>query len=200
METKRRGLRQRLTNESGCASPSRAVLLYCHYDVQPPGGEEHWTVPVPRFVADELAAALGCRGPDELAFTGHDDGAVLRVRAARRSWFDTAVHQPACPAGFQPHEAAAHRRVTGDRRRITGDRRRANVKAVQQMLGPASAADDTEHLLGPAPRRSGRRRGPVGSRRISNKCVHQCVYGCVHGCVHDLENADHGMHLMPLTC
>src|SRR5664279_3633972 len=90
-------------------------------------------VPIPRFVADELMAALAGKGPDDLAFTGARAGGVLRTRVARRSWFDAAVIESGCPDGFHPHEL----RHTAASLAISAG---ANVKGVQTMLGHGSAA------------------------------------------------------------
>jgi len=106
------------------------------------GGKLEWTdgksskrrtVPVPRFVADELTLALAGKGADDLAFSGERAGGVLRIRIARRSWFDKAVVESGCPTGLHPHEL----RHTAASLAISAG---ANVKAVQTMLGHASAA------------------------------------------------------------
>ena len=60
-------------------------------------------------------------------------GAVLRVRGARRSWFDQAVETSCMPAGLHPHEL----RHTAVSLAVSAG---ANVKAVQLMLGHAKAS------------------------------------------------------------
>jgi len=106
------------------------------------GGKLEWTdgksskrrtVPMPRFVASELAGAVAGKGADDLLFTGERSGGVLRVRIARRSWFDRAVVESGCPEGLHPHEL----RHTSASLAVSAG---ANVKAVQTMLGHASAA------------------------------------------------------------
>jgi integrase len=92
---------------------------------------ERRSVPIPRFLAVELEALLEGKGPDTLLFSS-PLGAVLRNRNARSLWFDaaaTAIGQ----AGLTPHEL----RHTAASLAVSAG---ANVKAVQRMLGHASAA------------------------------------------------------------
>jgi integrase len=92
---------------------------------------ERRSVPIPRFLAVELEALLEGKGPDTLLFSS-PFGAVLRNRNARSLWFDaaaTAIGQ----AGLTPHEL----RHTAASLAVSAG---ANVKAVQRMLGHASAA------------------------------------------------------------
>ncbi|MCU1671780.1 MAG: xerC [Blastococcus sp.] len=89
------------------------------------------SVPLPRFLADELARTVVNRPPDELAFPS-PQGAVLRNRNARAAWFDAAARAVGEP-GLTPHEL----RHTAASLAIKAG---ANVKAVQRMLGHASAA------------------------------------------------------------
>jgi integrase len=91
------------------------------------------TVPIPRFVASELAVAITGKGAGDLVFAGERAGGVLRIRVARRSWFDRAVVTSGCPEGLHPHEL----RHTAASLAVSAG---ANVKAVQTMLGHASAA------------------------------------------------------------
>lgn len=96
-----------------------------------PKSHEARSVPLPRFLVDELAAHLAGRAKRDLLFTTVN-GDVLRNRNARRSWFDrasAAIGQ----AGFTPHEL----RHTAASLAVSSG---ANVKAVQRMLGHASAA------------------------------------------------------------
>lgn len=55
-----------------------------------PTTHERRTVPIPRFLIDDLAIALAGTTRDDLAFPG-SKGGVLRNRTARRSWFDRAA-------------------------------------------------------------------------------------------------------------
>jgi integrase len=96
-----------------------------------PKSHESRSVPVPRFLVDELAQHLAGKGPDELVFTTAT-GAPLRNRNARRAWFDPAATS-AGVEGLTPHEL----RHTAASLAVSAG---ANVKAVQRMLGHASAA------------------------------------------------------------
>jgi integrase len=51
--------------------------------------ERRW-VPVPRFLVDGIAGQVAGKAPDDLVFPS-SVGTVLRVRSARRSWFDRAA-------------------------------------------------------------------------------------------------------------
>ena len=96
-----------------------------------PKNHERRTVPIPRFLADELAPHLHRRQPDDLVFTS-SMGGVLRNKNARRDWFNAATAAIGQP-GFVPHEL----RHTAASLAVSAG---ANVKAVQRMLGHASAA------------------------------------------------------------
>lgn len=79
----------------------------------------------------ELAPHLANRSAEDLVFTSANGG-VLRNRNARRDWFNaaaTAIGEP----GLTPHEL----RHTAASLAVSAG---ANVKAVQRMLGHASAA------------------------------------------------------------
>lgn len=88
------------------------------------------TVPVPRFLAAELAPLLKDRDADSLLFQA-PRGGVLRVRNFRRNTFDPAVSKIG-PAGFHPHEL----RHTAASLAIASG---ADVKVVQMMLGHKTA-------------------------------------------------------------
>jgi integrase len=88
------------------------------------------SVPVPRGLAEELAAACVRKRPDDLIFTA-PEGGVLMLRNWRRRVFEPAA-QVAGLDGLTPHglrHTAASLAVAAG----------ANVKAVQRMLGHASA-------------------------------------------------------------
>jgi len=96
-----------------------------------PKSHERRTVPIPRFLAAELDRNLVGKGPDDLLFPT-STGAVQRNRSARVAWFDAAA-AAAGQKGLTPHElrhSAASLAVAAG----------ASVKAVQRMLGHASAA------------------------------------------------------------
>jgi integrase len=67
-----------------------------------PKNHERRTVPIPRFLVDEIATNLAGSGRNELVFAA-PEGAVLRNRNARRSWFDAAAAAIGEP-GLTPHE------------------------------------------------------------------------------------------------
>jgi integrase len=96
-----------------------------------PKNHERRTVPIPRFLVDELAEHLAGRGRNELVFAA-PEGGVLRNRNARRAWLDAAAAAIDEP-GLTPHEL----RHTAASLAVSAG---ANVKAVQRMLGHASAA------------------------------------------------------------
>jgi integrase len=96
-----------------------------------PKNHERRSVPLPRFLVAELTTHLANRSPDDLVFAGASGG-VLRNRNARRDWFNAAARAIGEP-GFTPHEL----RHTAASLAVSA---RANVKAVQRMLGHASAA------------------------------------------------------------
>jgi len=119
-------LRRRLNIEEGVTEVNGATLAW-----GTPKSHERRSVPIPRFLATELEAMLDGKGPDTLLFTS-PMGAVLRNRNARALWFDsaaTAIDQQ----GLTPHEL----RHTAASLAVSAG---ANVKAVQRMLGHASAA------------------------------------------------------------
>ncbi|MEU6128817.1 tyrosine-type recombinase/integrase [Saccharopolyspora sp. NPDC047091] len=95
-----------------------------------PKNHERRSVPLPRFLADQLAKHLGGKAADDLVFAS-PKGGVLRVRNFRRAVFDRAVREVG-PAGFHPHEL----RHTAASLAIASG---ADVKLVQQMLGHKSA-------------------------------------------------------------
>ncbi len=96
-----------------------------------PKSHERRTVPIPRFLAAELEAILHGKGPDTLLFAS-PLGTVLRNRNARSLWFDKAATASG-QKGLTPHEL----RHTSASLAVSAG---ANVKAVQRMLGHASAA------------------------------------------------------------
>jgi integrase len=96
----------------------------------PKSHEARW-VPIPGFLADELNPYLARKLPDDLLFTA-PDGGVMRNRNARRGWFNRAALEAGAPS-LTPHEL----RHTAASLAV---RAGANVKALQRMLGHASAA------------------------------------------------------------
>ena len=95
-----------------------------------PKSHQERVVPVPRFVTELLVDQLSDAEANDLAFTS-PRGRMLRVGNFRRSYFDRAARQVGLE-GLVPHEL----RHTAASLAIGAG---ANVKAVQMMLGHASA-------------------------------------------------------------
>ena len=89
------------------------------------------SVPVPRSLTDDIATACAVKQPGDLVFTA-PKGGVLWLRNWRRRVFDPAV-AAAGLGELTPHEL----RHTAASLAVAAG---ANVKAVQRMLGHASAA------------------------------------------------------------
>lgn len=96
-----------------------------------PKSHEARSVPIPRVLIDDLAGRVENKKRDDLVFTTAS-GAPLRNRNARRAWFNAAAAEIG-DAGLTPHEL----RHTAASLAVSSG---ANVKAVQAMLGHASAA------------------------------------------------------------
>jgi integrase len=120
------------------------------------------SVPVARSLTHALAAAGVGKAPTDLVFTA-PRGGVLMLRNWRRRVFDPAI-QAAGLGELTPHEL----RHTAASLAVAAG---TNVKAVQRMLGHASAA---RRLLGPLRRRPRCRRRQPGRRgpdRASRSCA-----------------------------
>ena len=92
------------------------------------------SVPMPRFLRDELAGRVARLGPDDLVFPSKSGTYMRRVRtsAASKSWFKNAAESIGVPQLHihdLRHTAASLAVQSG-----------GNVKAIQRMLGHASAA------------------------------------------------------------
>ncbi len=96
-----------------------------------PKSHQHRSVPIPRSLVDDLALHVVGRGPDDLVFTS-PRGAPLRNHNFRARVFDPAAAAIGVPQ-LTPHDL----RHTAASLAIQAV---ANVKAVQRMLGHASAA------------------------------------------------------------
>jgi integrase len=122
---------------------------------------DRW-VAVPRFMRDDVAVLMAGRSPDDLQFTSQR-GEVLRVHGFRRRSFDRAATASGVP-GLVPHElrhkAASLAIAAG-----------ANVKAVQIMLGHASAAMTLDRYSPPLRRRAGIRRRPARRGSLARCCA-----------------------------
>jgi site-specific recombinase XerC len=107
----------------GCERTAHAVVLLAVRTL-PKAAES--CVPIPRFLADDLAAHVAGNGPSEFVI-GSPRGTVLRVRLV----FDQAASAIGLD-GLHPHELrhmAASLAITSG----------ADMKVVQQMLGHKSA-------------------------------------------------------------
>jgi integrase len=96
-----------------------------------PKTHQHREVVLPGFVTDALAPLLAGKAPTNLVFTSRS-GTPLRVQNFRRDVFDRAAASVSL-AGLVPHEL----RHTAASLAVAAG---ATVKAVQKMLGHASAA------------------------------------------------------------
>jgi integrase len=96
-----------------------------------PKSHQRRSVPLPRFLVTPMAARLVGRNRDELVFTS-PGGAVLRNNNFRRRVFDRAAESVGL-TGLTPHDL---RHTAASLAVAEG----ANVKAVQRVLGHASAA------------------------------------------------------------
>ncbi|GAB2646038.1 tyrosine-type recombinase/integrase [Gordonia jinhuaensis] len=109
------------------------TLVYGQFVWGDPKDHEQRWVPIPRSVANELGGFLAGKGRESLVFTGERRGNPLRVKVARKSWWDDAVVASRCPEGFTPHEL----RHTAASLAISAG---ASVLGVQRMLGHAKAS------------------------------------------------------------
>jgi integrase len=100
--------------------------------VEAPKSYEARSVPVPRRLLEELEATVRERSKSEPLFPSARSHSWLRNRAFRRGWLDAAAEEIGGP-GLTPHEL----RHTAASLAISAG---AHVKAVQRMLGHASAA------------------------------------------------------------
>lgn len=97
-----------------------------------PKDYEARSIPVPATIMRELALRTRGRSADAPLFAGARTESWLRGRVFRRGWFDRAADEIGLE-GLAPHEL----RHTAASLAISAG---ANVKAVQRMLGHASAA------------------------------------------------------------
>jgi len=96
-----------------------------------PKSHKRRVVPFPRFLTADLAFVVAGKKPHDLVFTNLSGG-LLDARNFRRRVFDPAVSALGL-APFTPH----HLRDTAASLAVSAG---ANVKAIQRMLGHASAA------------------------------------------------------------
>jgi len=98
-----------------------------------PKDYEERFIPVPASIAEQLAIHVAGKKMTDHVFVGARGGGVLRNRVFRRGWFDTAAIEIGVP-GLTPHEL----RHTCASLAVSAG---ANVKALQRMLGHASAKE-----------------------------------------------------------
>ncbi len=80
-----------------------------------PKSHEARSVPLPRFLVDDLARHVVGKSASDLVFTS-PDGEVMRNRNARRAWFDRAAAAIG-ERGLTPHELRHTAAVAGGQRR-----------------------------------------------------------------------------------
>jgi len=100
--------------------------------IEPPKDYEQRTIPIPAFLCRLLAPHIAGRSPEEPVFYGIRTRSWLRNHVFRVGWFDRAATETGIK-GLTPHEM----RHTAASLAVSAG---ANVKAVQRMLGHASAA------------------------------------------------------------
>jgi integrase len=100
--------------------------------IEAPKDYEQRSIPIPQFLCRMLAGQLAGRQPDEPVFYGIRTKTWLRNHVFRVGWFDPAATGVGLK-GLTPHEL----RHTAASLAVSAG---ANVKAVQRILGHASAA------------------------------------------------------------
>ena len=109
-----------------------AVLVRGLVVIGTPKTHKQRSVPYPEFMADEISAAIADKDPDSFVFSGRFGEPLITPTVRDNSWFDKALAAAALPPMTihdLRHTAASLAISSG-----------ANVKAVQKMLGHASAA------------------------------------------------------------
>jgi integrase len=108
-----------------------AVQVGAQIHVGTPKAHKHRSVPLPEFLLPYLARQCERRDRDDLLFGG-ENGRHLQRSHNKSGWFDRAV-----AASGVPRVTAHDLRHTAASLAVSAG---ANVKAVQRMLGHASAA------------------------------------------------------------
>lgn len=109
-----------------------AVYVKGKHHVQTPKTHELREVEYPAFLDELMAEQIAGKGPDDLLFPAPRGGFLRHARSNER-WFKRGKESAGVPASITPHDfrhTAASLAVQAG----------ANVKAVQRMLGHASAA------------------------------------------------------------
>jgi integrase len=107
------------------AMPERSLEL------DTPKNHKHRTVPIPGFVVNELEKHVQGKGPDDLVFTNSAGGMLDNTNFRRNIW--NPAGRSIGLVGFTPHDL---RHTTASLAVSAG----ANVKALQRLLGHASAS------------------------------------------------------------
>lgn len=97
-----------------------------------PKSHKRRSVPFPSFLSEALAEAAKGKEPSELLFSGRFGEHMKRATRGQRTWFKSALDR----AGLEPMTVHDLRHTAASLAVSAG----ANVKAVQRMLGHASAA------------------------------------------------------------
>lgn len=118
--------RRRLTVSENAVFVAGAVV------VGTPKTHKRRSVPFPSFLTPALADAVSGKAPDDLVFPGKGGRHLVTPTVRDRSWFDRALEQ----AGLTPMTIHDLRHTAASLAVASG----AHVKAVQKMLGHASAA------------------------------------------------------------
>ncbi len=108
-----------------------AVQVNMEMHVGTPKSHTTRWVPIPGFLVDELARVCEGKGRDDLVFPGRD-GEYQRRSVSFTGWFTKAVQRSGVPR-ITPHDL----RHTAASLAVSAG---VNVKALQRMLGHASAA------------------------------------------------------------
>jgi integrase len=100
--------------------------------IEAPKDYEHRSIPIPDFLVEMLRKQVADRSPSNPVFYGMRTKTYLRNHAFRKGWFDPASTEVGLD-GLTPHEL---RHTVASLAVSSG----AHVKAIQRMLGHASAA------------------------------------------------------------
>ena len=119
-------LRRRLMINQNAVEVGDAIIIGT------PKSHERRSVPFPAFLSEPLAAACVGKGRDDVVFTG-DRGGYLKRSRTGKGWFWRAASAAGIEEAITPHDL----RHTAASLAVSAG---ANVKAVQRMLGHASAS------------------------------------------------------------
>lgn len=114
------------------AISENAVEVGAETIVGTPKSHKRRSVPFPAFLGDSLAQAADGKQINDLLFSGRFGEHVKRATRGQRTWFKSALDR----AGLEPMTVHDLRHTAASLAVSAG----ANVKAVQRMLGHASAA------------------------------------------------------------